>query len=86
MLKALAVTFIIFAILFSGIIALKRSASHWKVPKGVKPQPYDNDRQENDDKKNEDDSSNDYQKETPQLTDQSKTSNNEQNTETKHKE
>lgn len=86
MLKALAVTFIIFAILFSGIIALKRSANHWKVPKGVKPQPYDNDRQENGDKKDEDDSSNDYQEETPQLTDQSKTSNNEQNTETKNKE
>lgn len=81
MLKALAVTFIIFAILFSGIIALKRSANHWKVPKGVKPQPY-----ENDDKKNEDDSNKDYDKETPQLTDQSKTANNEQNTETKNKE
>lgn len=43
MFKAIIVTFIIFAILFSGIIALKRSANHWKVPKGVKPQPYDDD-------------------------------------------
>jgi len=40
MLKAFIVTFIIFAILFSGIIALKRSANHWKIPKGVKAKPY----------------------------------------------
>lgn len=75
MFKAIVVTFIIFAILFSGIIALKRSANHWKVPKGVKPQPY-----ENDDKKNEEDSHNDHQKETPQLTDQSKTDTDKQET------
>ena len=65
MLKAIIVTFIIFAILFSGIIALKRSANHWKVPKGVKPQPYD-----------EDESDNHTQKDSPQLTDQSTNDNN----------
>lgn len=67
MLKAIAVTFIIFAILFSGIIALKRSANHWKVPKGVKPQPYDNEKQSD-----EGSSDNDHKNEAPQLTDQSK--------------
>ena len=67
MLKAIAVTFIIFAILFSGIITLKRSANHWRVPKGVKPQPYDNEKQGD-----EGGSDNDHKKETPQLTDQSK--------------
>ncbi|WP_255473455.1 hypothetical protein [Kangiella sp. HZ709] len=41
--QAIGVTFIIFAILFSGIWALKKSANKFKVPKGVKPQPYDND-------------------------------------------
>ena len=75
MFKAIVVTFIIFAILFSGIIALKRSANHWKVPKGVKPQPY-----ENDDKTNEEDSHKDHHKETPQLTDQLKTDTDKQET------
>lgn len=83
MLKAIAVTFIIFAILFSGIIALKRSANHWKVPKGIKPQPYDTDHKENDRQKseqqnNENDSDNNQKKETPQLIAQSKTNTDEQ--------
>lgn len=66
MLKAIAVTFIIFAILFAGIISLKRSANHWKIPKGVKAQPYDDDETEESDKKNSDNIN-----ETPQLDDQS---------------
>ncbi|ACV27336.1 hypothetical protein [Kangiella koreensis] len=66
MLKAIIVTFIIFAILFSGIIALKRSADHWKVPKGVKPKPYD------DDNEGEEDLENKNQRKTPQLEDKSK--------------
>lgn len=38
--KAIGVTFIVFAIIFSGIWGLKKSADKFKVPKGVKPQPY----------------------------------------------
>ena len=66
MLKAIIVTFIIFAILFSGIIALKRSADHWKVPKGVKPKPYDKDNEDEEDLENRN------QSKTPQLEDKSK--------------
>ncbi|MCW8857213.1 MAG: hypothetical protein OQJ95_07615 [Kangiella sp.] len=66
MLKAIIVTFIIFAILFSGIIALKRSADHWKVPKGVKPKPYDKDNEDEEDLENKN------QSKTPQLEDKSK--------------
>lgn len=66
MLKAIAVTFIIFAILFAGIIALKRSANLWKIPKGVKAQPYDDEEEEENDKKKIDNIN-----EAPQLEDQS---------------
>lgn len=70
MLKAIAVTFLIFAILFAGIISLKRSANLWKIPKGVKAQPYDDEPEENN-KEREEDSKENNQGETPQLEDQS---------------
>ncbi len=40
---AIGVTLLIFAILFSGLWVLKQSANKFKVPKGVKPQPYEED-------------------------------------------
>ncbi len=70
MLKAIAVTFLIFAILFAGIISLKRSANLWKIPKGVKAQPYDDESEENN-KEREEDSKENNQGETPQLENQS---------------
>ncbi|HEY9031098.1 MAG TPA: hypothetical protein VIM93_07040 [Kangiella sp.] len=69
MLKAIAVTFLIFAILFAGIISLKRSANLWRVPKGVKAQPYEDDDNENEKQQKASKSNN--QGETPQLEDQS---------------
>lgn len=69
MLKAIAVTFLIFAILFAGIISLKRSANLWKIPKGVKAQPYEDDDSENEEEQEASKSNN--QAETPQLEDQS---------------
>lgn len=38
--KAIGVTFLVFAIIFSGIWTLKKTANKFKVPKDVKPQPY----------------------------------------------
>lgn len=40
---AIGVTLLIFAILYSGIFALKRSADKFKIPKDIKPQPYSED-------------------------------------------
>lgn len=71
MLKAIAVTFLIFAILFAGIISLKRSANLWRIPKGVKAQPYDDDESEDSNKEKEEGSKKNNQAETPQLEDQS---------------
>ncbi|WP_251359426.1 hypothetical protein [Kangiella sp. TOML190] len=43
---AFGVTSLIFAILFSGIWVLKQSANKFKIPKGVKSQPYDEDEED----------------------------------------
>ena len=44
---AIWVTFLIFVFLYSGIYVLKRSADKFKVPPGVKSQPYKNKNSEN---------------------------------------
>ncbi len=41
--EAIGVTVLIFALLYSGIWALKRSANKFKVPKNVKSKPYTED-------------------------------------------
>lgn len=39
--QAIGVTLLIFAILYSGIWMLKKSANKFKIPKNVKAQPYE---------------------------------------------
>ncbi len=46
---AIGVTFLIFAVLYSGIYMLKRSADKFKIPDNVKAQPYNNDDYDNSD-------------------------------------
>lgn len=67
MLKAIAVTFIIFAVLFAGIITLKRSANLWRIPKGVKAQPYEDD--DNEDEEQQEAIKSNNQSEPAQLED-----------------
>lgn len=56
MLKAILITGFIFIFIISGWLVLKRTANSFKVPKGVKPQPYNNDYDEKDESNKSEDS------------------------------